>query len=195
MRERVFELMREYGVHEERIEERYLLENIDEELTRIVTPTPSEVPKVRDIMDRTLMVETWESRIKYHRNWIYDVQLVPGRKYWWNRNRRQFIPSQSASTGMQIPKTVLSDVSKYEGLLTIFQDDFIQEIPDLPIVACDIETDYAEGQIPQASDPRFQIICICFTDNRGKEIALILERKGIKEDISLLWNWFFKPSI
>jgi phosphoglycolate phosphatase len=30
MRERVFELMREYGVHEEKIEEKYLLEIIDE---------------------------------------------------------------------------------------------------------------------------------------------------------------------
>lgn len=56
-------------------------------LTRIVTPTPSEVPKVRDIVG-----ETWESRIKYHQNWIYDVQIVPGRRYWWDPKQERFIP-------------------------------------------------------------------------------------------------------
>lgn len=149
-----------------------LLNERDFDLTRIVTPTPSEVPKVRDIVG-----ETWESRIKYHRNWIYDVQIVPGRRYWWDSNQNKFIPSQSTSYGLDIPKSVIEQLSQYTGLLESFQDDFIQEIPEMPIVACDIETDSIEGQIPQAADPKFRIICICFTDNQGKEIALVLDRK------------------
>jgi DNA polymerase I len=81
------------------------------------------------------------------------------------------------SHGLDIPKSVSDHVSQYSGLLEVFRDDFIQEIPEMPIVACDIETDSIEGQIPQAADPKFQIICICFTDNQGKEIALVLNRK------------------
>ncbi len=156
----------------ETIMKRNLLKESKDPLTKIITPTPSEVPKVRDIVG-----ETWESRIKYHRNWIYDIQIVPGRRYWWDPNQNKFIPSQSMSHGLDIPKSVSDQVSQYSGLLEVFRDDFIQEIPEMPIVACDIETDSIEGQIPQAADPKFQIICICFTDNQGKEIALVLNRK------------------
>lgn len=145
-------------------------------LTRIVTPTPSEVPKVRDIVG-----ETWESRIKYHQNWVYDVQIVPGRRYWWDPNQERFIPSRSESFGMDLPRTVIDQLSQYKGLLDEFRDDFTQEIPDMPIVACDIETDSTEGQLPQASDPKFQIICVCFADNENNEIALVLERKDIEK--------------
>lgn len=155
-----------------------LLNDDEVNLTRIITPTPSEVPKVRDLLG-----DTWESRIKYHRNWIYDVQIIPGRKYWWDPENKQFIPSQSKSSGMNIPQDVVEHLSQYKGLLEVFNDDFTQEIPDMPIVACDIETEYAEGQIPQASDPKFPIICICFTDNQNNEIALILKRENIDTGI------------
>ncbi|MFX0185261.1 MAG: hypothetical protein ACFE95_19435, partial [Candidatus Hodarchaeota archaeon] len=88
-----------------------LLNDDDINLTRIVTPTPSEVPKVRDLLG-----DTWESRIKYHRNWIYDVQIIPGRKYWWDPENKQFIPSQSKSSGMNIPQNVVEHLSQYKGL-------------------------------------------------------------------------------
>jgi DNA polymerase I len=155
-----------------------LLNDTDLYLTQIVTPTPSEVPKVRDLLG-----ETWESRIKYHRNWIYDVQIIPGRKYWWDPIKRQFIPSQSKSSGMHIPENVIEHLSQYKGLFEVFRDDFTQEIPDMPIVACDIETEYEEGQIPQPSDPKFPIICICFVDNQNNEFALILERDNVETGI------------
>ncbi len=153
---------------------RDILIDDDVTLVKIITPTPSEVPKVRDLLG-----ETWESRIKYHRNWIYDVQITPGRKYWWDSKVKKFIPSQSTSSGLSIPPSVVKNLSQYEGLLDTFIDDFTQEIPEMPIVACDIETEYAEGQIPQASDPKFPIICICFTDTQKNEIALILRRMNI----------------
>ncbi len=156
------------------IRKRDILNETDEELTRIVTPTPSEVPKVRDIVG-----ETWESRIKYHQNWIYDVQIIPGRRYWWDSDHQRFIRSQSMSSGLDIPQSIIEHLAKYEGLSEVFQDDFTQEIPEMPIVACDIETEYKKGQIPQAADPKFRIICICFADSDGNEIALVLERKGI----------------
>ncbi|MFX0186081.1 MAG: DNA polymerase domain-containing protein, partial [Candidatus Hodarchaeota archaeon] len=84
---------------------------------------------------------------------------------------------------MNIPQNVVEHLSQYKGLLEVFIDDFTQEIPDMPIVACDIETEYAEGQIPQASDPKFPIICICFADNQNNEIALILERENIETGV------------
>lgn len=155
---------------------RDLLNDEDITLVQIVTPTPSEVPKVRDLLG-----ETWESRIKYHRNWIYDVQITPGRKYWWDSKEKKFAPSQSSSSGLSIPPSVVNNLSQYEGLLETFIDDFTQEIPEMPIIACDIETEYAEGQIPQASDPKFPIICICFTDNQKNETALVLRRTNIDE--------------
>ncbi|MFX1286182.1 MAG: DNA-directed DNA polymerase I [Promethearchaeota archaeon] len=160
----------------ETIIKRDILNEMDEDLTRIVTPTPSEVPKVRDIIG-----DTWESRIKYHRNWIYDVQIVPGRRYWWDPGKKRFIQSQSMSSGLDIPQTIIEYLSKYEGLIEVFRDDFTQEIPDIPIVACDIETEYSKGQIPQAADPKFRVICICFADSDGNEIALVLDRKGIEK--------------
>ena len=162
----------------ETIMKKNLLNESEDPLVKIITPTPSEVPKVRDIVG-----ETWESRIKYHRNWIYDIQIVPGRRYWWDPDQKKFIPSRSISSGLEIPKSVTDQLTQYSDLLEVFRDDFIQEIPDMPIVACDIETDSDEGQIPQAADPKFQIICICFADNQRKEIALVLNRKNREEGI------------
>ena len=117
-------------------------------LSKIYTPTPSEVPKVRDILG-----ESWESRIKYHQNWLYDTQLVPGRKYWWDEEENRFVDAKSSTTGMDLPESIMDFLKQYEDLLDVFIDDFMQEIPDMPIVACDIETEYSEGQIPQPSDP------------------------------------------
>ncbi len=170
------------------VKKRDLLNDRQVDLTQIVTPTPSQVPKVREILERrakskAFIGDTWESRIKYHQNWIFDVELVPGRKYWWDPNQNSFIPSKSKSLGLIVPEKVINQLNQYEGLTSVFHDDFTQEIPDIPIVACDIETEYEEDQIPQATDPKFKVICICFADNQENEIALVLKRKSIKNGI------------
>ena len=170
------------------VKKRDLLNDRQVDLTQIVTPTPSQVPKVREILERrarskAFIGDTWESRIKYHQNWIFDIDLVPGRKYWWDPNQNSFIPSKSKSFGLTIPEKVINLLNQYEGLTSVFHDDFTQEIPDIPIVACDIETEYEEDQIPQATDPKFKVICICFADNQENEIALVLKRKSIKNGI------------
>ena len=158
------------------VEKRDLLNDRSSVFTQLITPTPSEVPKVRDILQKT-----WESRIKYHRNWIYDLQLVPGRIYQWNAEKVQFIDSEAESSGLIIPSSVVTQLEKYEGLLTTFLSDFTQAIPEIPIISCDIETEYAENQIPQPSDPRHRITCICFADSAGRNIALVLKRKEVEK--------------
>ena len=160
------------------IHKRDLLQDVDVTLAQIVTPTPSEVPKVRDILGAT-----WESRIKYHRNWIYDLQLIPGRKYLWSPEEQCFQTSKSQGSGLEIPKRLLDQLGDYGDLLQNFLPDFTQEIPEMPVVACDIETEYAEDQIPQATDPRYRITCICLTDNNDKSVALVLERKGVDKGV------------
>ena len=145
-------------------------------LTQLTTPTPSEVPKVRDILR-----ETWESRIKYHRNWIYDTQLVPGRSYKWDAGNSKFIESETARSSLVIPPSVVPQLETYEGLLSNFLSDFTQAIPEIPIVSCDIETEYVENQIPQPSDPKQRITCICFSDNNKKNLALVLKRKEVEK--------------
>ncbi|MHA1976194.1 MAG: DNA-directed DNA polymerase I [Candidatus Hodarchaeales archaeon] len=158
----------------ETIEKRDLLKGEKITFTQIFTPTPSEVPKVREILG-----ETWESRIKYHRNWLYDRQLVPGRMYRWDKEKRKFFIPKRQKSNLLLPPSVMTQLEEYEGLLENFLDDFTQEIPKIRILACDIETEYAENQIPQATDPKHRITCICFSDNSDNAIALILERDEI----------------
>ncbi|MHA2175260.1 MAG: DNA polymerase domain-containing protein [Candidatus Hodarchaeales archaeon] len=158
------------------IKKRDLLNDQDRNVTQIFTVTPSEVPKVREILE-----DTWESRIKYHRNWIYDQQLVPGRKYQWDSNKNHFIDPPEQVTGLKLPESVLTRLKQYGDLLTNFLPDFTQEIPNFPIVSCDIETEYAENQIPQADDPKFRITCICFSDSEDKSFSLLLEREGVNK--------------
>lgn len=156
------------------ISKRDLLNDKDRILTQIFTVTPSEVPKVRDILGKS-----WESRIKYHRNWIYDLQLIPGRKYKWDNSNKQFIDPSKKDTGLELPETVLKSLKQYGDLLPNFLSDFTQEIPNFPIIACDIETEYAENQIPQASDPKFRITCICFADSEDNSFSLVLNREEV----------------
>ncbi len=156
------------------IKKRDLLHDTISTYTQIFTPTPSEVPRVREILG-----ETWESRIKYHRNWLYDQQLVPGRIYTWNEETRKFSIPKTRKSDLSLPQAVIAQLDEYEGLLENFIYDFTQEIPEIGIVSCDIETEYAENQIPQASDPRHRITCICFSDNSNNAFALVLEREEV----------------
>ncbi|MHA2288174.1 MAG: type B DNA-directed DNA polymerase, partial [Promethearchaeota archaeon] len=157
------------------INKRDLLLNKPSTYTQIFTPTPSEVPKVREILG-----ETWESRIKYHRNWLYDQQLVPGRIYEWNKEKRKFYVPKNRKSDLTLPPAVMTQLDKYEGLLENFLYDFTQEIPEISILSCDIETEYTENQIPQASDPKHRITCICFSDSSNNAFALVLERDEVE---------------
>ena len=158
------------------IEKQDLLKGVKSSFTQIFTQTPSEVPKVREILG-----ETWESRIKYHRNWLYDQQLVPGRKYRWDKEKRIFYIPKDQKSDLMLPPAVMTKLEEYKGLLENFLVDFTQEIPKIRIVACDIETEYSENQIPQASDPKHRITCICFSDNADNAIALVLERDEVEK--------------
>ncbi len=158
------------------IEKRDLLHDKSSTFTQIFTPTPSEVPKVREILG-----ETWESRIKYHRNWLYDQQLVPGRVYRWDKEKGTFFIPDDQKSSLKLPSTVMALLKEYEGLLENFIFDFTQEIPRFPILSCDIETEYAENQIPQATDPKHRITCICFSDNADNAYSLVLERDEVEK--------------
>ncbi|MCK5344019.1 MAG: ribonuclease H-like domain-containing protein, partial [Candidatus Heimdallarchaeota archaeon] len=117
--------------------------------------------------------------------WLYDQQLVPGRKYRWNAEKKEFFIPDTQISDLTIPTTVMTHLDKYEGLLNNFIFDFTQEIPDIPILSCDIETEYAENQIPQASDPKHRITCICFSDNSNGAFALVLEREEVEKGLEI----------
>ncbi|MEM4723261.1 MAG: type B DNA-directed DNA polymerase, partial [Desulfurococcaceae archaeon] len=59
-------------------------------LSKIVTKTPTDVAKLRNFVSKA-----WEARIKYHDNYIFDNNLIPGMKYIvgneLNRNRIEIV--------------------------------------------------------------------------------------------------------
>ncbi|HIP85322.1 MAG TPA: type B DNA-directed DNA polymerase, partial [Pyrodictium sp.] len=62
--------------HLETVEKFDLLRWTKRRVTKIVVKTPDIVRVLRDKVPRA-----WEANIKYHHNYIYDLQLIPGMKY------------------------------------------------------------------------------------------------------------------
>lgn len=160
--------------HIEEVTKKDLLSYATKKFTKIVTKTPADVPRVRDNFEKT-----WESDIRFHLNWIYDNQLVPGRKYIWN-SRNNFQESKSRKEGMKLPEEIIKNLEKFGDLISVFRDDFEHEIPNLPIVSLDIEVESTKGFIPQASNPKEKIICICLVSNTGLRKAYVLRREEIE---------------
>ncbi len=151
-------------------------------LTKIITKDPLTVPKLRDHVSKA-----WEAKIKYHDNYIYDNELIPGMKYSINKyNDKVF----------EIHKPVL-DKKLLESIRKIFGNNkqtkkivdkwlplFEESPPKAKKLAIDIEV-YTpfRGRIPSSKTAEYPIISIALTGCDGFKKVLVLGKEGKWDDI------------
>lgn len=159
-----------------------LLTGRKEFLTKIVVRDPLGVRRLREKLPRF-----WEANIRYHHNYIYDNQLIPGLRY---RIR-----------GARIEPVVRVDVEKAaEEISRIFSDEpgHVKEIafrwypvfeappPKVKRASLDIEVyTPAKGRVPSPAQAEYPIVSVAVCDNGGSCKVFMLGRGSSQDQAEL----------
>lgn len=160
--------------HVETVEKYDLLNDKKVVMTKIVMKDPKSVGTAREYVPKA-----WEAHIKYHNNYIYDRQLIPGMLYKIENGNLKYVKIKIPRKLIRKVKTILeedSEFSKYaEDWLPLFQ----LSPPQLKRVAVDIEVyTPSRNRIPDPSQAKEEIISIAFVSNDGLRKVLLLAREG-----------------
>lgn len=145
--------------------------------SKIYTQTPGDVPKIRSLF-RAVGIETFESDIRYHLNYIYDRRLIPGMHYEITDDGFQL--NQSFFEKSQIPQTqtegeILNSFksnTRYSEIIDDFLPLFIEDIPQLVFYAMDIEVASPRNVFPKVSESSYPISCIAINSSNNESTIL-----------------------
>jgi len=165
-----------------------LLSDKEIPLTKIYGKTPSDIGgsgiNIRSILERNDL-KAWEADIRYHLNYIFDRQLIPGLIYKIKKGNIQKINYEQLSDESKTLAEELRNLFKNEEpeireFAEKYLDIFLTPIPDVKRVAMDIEVNMGEHDytIPDPSLARQEIISISFVATDGLKLVYVLEREG-----------------
>ncbi|MHA1478715.1 MAG: DNA polymerase domain-containing protein, partial [Promethearchaeota archaeon] len=177
-----------------------LLRDKEIKITKIYGNTPIDIggsgeniknilePKKKD-EDKKRKPKVWEADIRYHLNYIFDRQLIPGLIYRINSGKLERIDFKESSEETKILTNELRTLFKDEKpemkeFSEKFIDIFITPIPDVKRLALDIEVKVGEYnyRIPDARLAKQEIISISFVASDGLKLVYALEREGLTFD-------------
>jgi len=154
-------------------------------LSKIVTKTPTDVAKLRNFVSKA-----WEARIKYHDNYVFDNNLIPGMKYIvgneLNRNRIEIVKPV-------INQDLINELRKvFEGydeevlnkIINLWIPLFEETPPKCRKLAIDIEV-YTpfKGRVPSPKQAEYPVISISLVDDNGFKKVLVLAKESKWSDI------------
>ncbi|MFX0070529.1 MAG: DNA-directed DNA polymerase I [Candidatus Hermodarchaeota archaeon] len=165
-----------------------LLSDQEINMTKIYGQTPIDIggagTNIKNILGEN-GIKAWEADIRYHLNYIFDRQLIPGLIYSIKNGYIEPIKFKKNDDQSKKFADELRDVFKEESpelqeFAEKYLDIFITPIPDVKRLAMDIEVDLGE-QDYKVPDPRLakqEIISISFVSNDGLKLVYMLEREG-----------------
>ncbi|MEJ2293710.1 MAG: 3'-5' exonuclease, partial [Candidatus Lokiarchaeota archaeon] len=165
-----------------------LLSDKEIELTKIYGKTPSDIGgsgiNIRSILERNDL-KAWEADIRYHLNYIFDTQLVPGLIYSIKNGKLEKVNYEETSDDSRKLAEELRVLFKDEEpemkeFAEKFLNIFLTPIPDVKRVAMDIEVNIGEHdyRIPDPQQAKQEIISISFAATDGLKLVYVLEREG-----------------
>ncbi|MFX1444185.1 MAG: DNA-directed DNA polymerase I [Promethearchaeota archaeon] len=165
-----------------------LLSDKEIDMTKIYGKTPTNIggsgTNIRNILGEN-GIKAWEADIRYHLNYIFDRQLIPGLIYSIKNGRiTQMNYEKTDEESKKIAKE-LRDLFKEESneiqeFSEKYLDIFLTPIPDLKRLAIDIEVNLGQQdyRIPDPREAKQEIISISFVATDGLKLVYILEREG-----------------
>jgi len=149
-------------------------------VTKIVTKDPLAVKRLRSKIPSD--ASAWEAKIKYHSNYIYDNELIPGMRYVIENNGG---PKRITLVKPEIPEQVmqaLRDLFRNEAPETVkLAENYLvlfEEAPPKALrVAVDIEV-YTpfKGRVPNPRQGEYPVISIALSANDGFRKVYLLGR-------------------
>ncbi len=145
--------------------------------TKIVVKTPDVVPQLRDKVPRA-----WEANIKFHHNYIYDRELIPGMIHVVEGKALRFVEPPHSPEEIERVKKIFSgeDESTIE-MAVKWLPLFEQEPPKPRRLAVDIEvfTPF-KGRVPDPTKTPYPVISVAFASDEGWHAIYVLARPGLQ---------------
>jgi len=163
-----------------------LLKDKEIEMTKIYGKTPIDIGgsgiNIRNILENNEK-KAWEADIRYHLNYIFDRQLIPGLIYSIKNGKLEILDFEKTDDNSKRMADELRIIFKDEApeiqeFSEKFLDIFITPIPDVKRVAMDIEIKIGEKDY-RIPDPRLanqEVISVSFVATDGLKVVYMLER-------------------
>ncbi|TRM88438.1 DNA polymerase I [Sulfolobus sp. E3] len=154
----------------------YTWENI--RMTKIVVKDPLAVRRLRNAVP-----QAYEAHIKYHNNYIYDMELIPGMPYIVKQGKLMSAGLKLDEKDVEDIKRAFSDSDDLTKQMAIdWLPIFETKVPKIKRVAVDIEV-YTpiKGRVPDPEKAEFPIISIALAGNDGLKKVLALNRSDVQE--------------
>lgn len=149
-------------------------------MTKIIVTDPLSVGGRSDSL-RNRLPEAWEARIRYHRNYLYDRDLVPGMYY--QIRDGKFVPVKQeldASVEAQIRSIFKDESEEVKKLIPQYLPRFLARVPHIRRAAMDIEV-YTENmnRIADPKKAKEEVISVAIVGNDGLKKVLVLKREDV----------------
>ncbi len=178
----------------EKIEKYDLLSDKPVKMTKIVANDPLSVGGKSNSI-REILPKAWEARIRYHNNFIFDKDLIPGLFYRIEKGNLIQTPSQIPSLIKKEMETILGKEPEFKDVLNEFLPLFLTPVPDIKRAAVDIEV-YSpiRDRIPDSTTAENQVIAVSLISNENESTVFVLRRqdveagdwpKGFPEDVRI----------
>lgn len=164
------------------------------EVIKITAPDPLSIGGTDNSIREKLTA--WEADIKYHENYLYDSNLIPGSYY--VRNGDQIMEDRYDISGTvevalkdllwhrMIEGTREAGNEQYRKYITEWAYLLNQPIPKMKRIAIDIEVDSLEGRIPNPREHDRKITAIGMVSSDGIKKVLVLDKNDTDEKIENL---------
>jgi len=148
-------------------------------VTKVIVRDPLAVRKLRSIV-QSKGYRVWEADIKYHHNYVYDNQLIPGMVYRVDRGWSRVEGELDESYVELIEDISRGESREYKDLVLEWALMFEQKPPDVRRVAVDVEI-YSpeEGRVPDPEKASYPVISIALADSDGRVKVLLLYRDNV----------------
>ena len=164
-----------------------LLKDKEIEMTKIYGKTPTNIGgsglNIRNILSENEK-KAWEADIRYHLNYIFDTQLIPGLIYSIENGELKKIDYEKSDEttkkmASELRTLFQNEAPEIQEFSEKFLDIFITPIPDVKRMAMDIEVNVGERDY-KIPDPRLaqqDVISVSFVASDGLQLVYMLEKE------------------
>ena len=165
-----------------------LISDTEITMTKIYGKTPTNIggsgTNIRNILGEN-NTKAWEADIRYHLNYIFDRQLIPGLIYSVKNgsiNQINFEKSDAESKKIanELRNIFKDEAPEIQEFSEKYLEIFLTPIPNVKRMAMDIEVSMGERdyRIPDPRQAKQEIISISFVSTDGLKLVYMLEREG-----------------
>ncbi|UCD01713.1 MAG: hypothetical protein JSV23_01440, partial [Promethearchaeota archaeon] len=129
--------------------------------------------------------KAWEADIRYHLNYIFDRQLIPGLIYKIKSGKLEKlnfekVDENSKKMAHELRELFKNEAPEIQEFTEEFLNIFITPIPDVKRMAMDIEVMVGERdyKIPDPRLAKQEVISVSFVATDGLKLVYMLEREG-----------------